>query len=159
MKDDAIEIMFKKIDYNKSGKIEIFELQDLFVKNGMIMSEDEIKTFYESCPTNECGFINFEEFKDLQRNQKIDALYRKYAIRSRQAHEKRFQQGLTNQRVNLPLSFPRFLEQVSFRSRRSEFIRRLEGQYLKKDETVDMMKNFVKLFVIDEGAVLSASTD
>ena len=57
------------------------------------------------------------------------------------------------------MSFPRFLEQVSFRSRRSEFIRRLEGQYLKKDETVDMMKNFVKLFVIDEGAVLSASTD
>ena len=90
MKDDEIEIMFKKIDYDKSGKIDILELQDLFVKNGMIMSEDEIRTFFESCQTVEYGFLNFEEFKALQRNHKIDALYRKYAIRSRQAHEKRF---------------------------------------------------------------------
>ena len=51
------------------------------------------------------------------------------------------------------------MEQVSFNTRRTEFIHRLEGQYLKYDETVEMMKNFVKLFVIDEGAVQSVSTD
>lgn len=35
---------------------------------------------------------------------------------------------------------------------------RLEGQHLRLDESLEMMQNFIKLFVIDEGAVMSAST-
>lgn len=36
---------------------------------------------------------------------------------------------------------------------------RIEDQYLKYDQTVNMIKNFVKLFIIDKGAVDTISQD
>ena len=47
LKDGEIEVMFKKIDLDKSGVIDIEELQNLFLKNGMLMSSEETRKFFE----------------------------------------------------------------------------------------------------------------
>lgn len=51
------------------------------------------------------------------------------------------------------------MELVSVRSRREVIARRIENQLLKLDQTVNMVKNFVKLFIIDQGAVESVTND
>lgn len=53
----------------------------------------------------------------------------------------------------------KFLEHMSLKQRRDVIVERLEKQYLNYNETENMCKNFIKLFVIDQGAVESMVTD
>lgn len=48
---------------------------------------------------------------------------------------------------------------MSLKQRRETVHGRIEGQYLQYDQTISMIKNFVKLFIIDQGAVDTLSED
>lgn len=47
LKDGEIEVMFKKIDLDNSGIIDIEELQNLFLNNGILMTSEETRKFFE----------------------------------------------------------------------------------------------------------------
>jgi hypothetical protein len=64
-----------------------------------------------------------------------------------------------SQKIFLPFSLSRFLESVAVKSRRDIVAERIESQLMDYEKMVDMVKNFVKLFMIDEGAVESITND
>ena len=67
------------------------------------------------------------------------------------------QEGIKS--IYLPFNIGRLLEHMSLKQRRETVHGRIEDQYLKYDQTVNMIKNFVKLFIIDKGAVDTISQD
>jgi hypothetical protein len=63
--DEEIQEVFTKIDYDKSGKIDIGELHQMFQSNGIEMTREEIEIFFELCKSNCRGYLDFSEFKQL----------------------------------------------------------------------------------------------
>jgi hypothetical protein len=61
--------------------------------------------------------------------------------------------------IYVPFNISKFLEHMSLKQRRNMVVGRLEKQYLDYDQTELMCKNFIKLFVIDQGAVESMVSD
>ena len=59
----------------------------------------------------------------------------------------------------MPFNMSKFLEHMSLKQRRETVVGRLEKQYLNHSETENMCRNFVKLFLIDQGAIESMVTD
>ena len=49
-RDNEIEAVFTKIDYDGSGKIDIKELRRMFAENGVDLTRDEIEKFFVSLP-------------------------------------------------------------------------------------------------------------
>ena len=66
--DQEIKDVFNKIDYDKSGKIEVGEMHSMFSSNGIELSRDEIECFFELCRKSASGYLNFNEFENLYKN-------------------------------------------------------------------------------------------
>ena len=84
--------------------------------------------------------MNFDEFKSLYQNPNTEQLFRQYVKRSRKDNFKQ---------MYVPFNMSKFLEHMSLKQRRETVVGRLEKQYLNYNETENMCKNFVKLFLID----------
>ena len=149
--------MFQKIDYDCSGKIDVQELHSMFLQNGVDMSRDEIEGFFELCQSSSRGYLTFGEFKDLYGNPSADELFRFYIKRARKVNQELQKEGIRS--VYLPFNLSRLLEHMSLKARRETVHARIEGSRLKHDKTVETVKNFVKLFIIDQGAIETISRD
>lgn len=75
--------MFAKIDYDHSGKIDMNELRHMFEQNGIILSPEEIQSFFSVTKTKSKGVLTIEEFKQLYQNPATDTLFRMYIKRAR----------------------------------------------------------------------------
>lgn len=139
--------MFTKIDYDKSGKIDIGELHHMFISNGIEMSREEIEIFFELCKTNCRGYLSFGEFKDLYQNNSADSLFRFFIKRARDMNTKLHGEGMNA--VYLPFNLSRLLEHMSLKQRRETVHNRIDDDKFIYGKTIDTVKNFVKLFIID----------
>lgn len=70
--DKEVHDVFTKIDYDMSGSIDVSELHNVFIDNGILMTKNEISGFFNLCQTQSKGYLNFEEFKELYKNPKAD---------------------------------------------------------------------------------------
>lgn len=55
-----------------SGEIDISELHNICIKNGLQITKDEVRQIFDLCKTKSKGFLTREEFKDLYKNPKAD---------------------------------------------------------------------------------------
>ena len=97
-----------------------------------------------------------KEFNELYKNPKADDLFRFFVKRSRTINEELMKKGVD--KIYLPFNLSRFLESIAIKARRETVTRRIENQLMDYDQMVNMVKNFVKLFMIDQGAVESITT-
>lgn len=59
----------------------------------------------------------------------------------------------------LPCNLSRLLEHMTVTQRRETLLQRIQDDYLDPDKITDTIKNFVKLFIINMGAIDSISND
>lgn len=79
--------MFQKIDYDRSGRIDVKELHHMFLSNGIEMNRKEIEAFFHLCKSNSRGYLSFNEFKELYNNPSANDLFRFYIKRARKMNE------------------------------------------------------------------------
>lgn len=127
-KDQEIEDVFQKIDYDCSGRIDVQELHAMFLQNGVDMSRDEIECFFDLCHSTSRGYLTFGEFKDLYENPSADELFRFYIKRARKVNEELQKEGIRS--VYLPFNLSRLLEHMSLKARRETVHARIEGSRL-----------------------------
>lgn len=149
--------MFQKIDFNQSGKIDVRELQYMFLSNGIEMTKDEIQKFFDVCKCKHKGYFSFEEFKNLYNSREADDLFRFYINRARRQSDELFGKGVNN--LYLPCNLSRLLEHMTVKQRRETLLKRIQDDYLNPDRTNETIKNFIKLFIINMCAVDSISND
>ena len=121
------------------------------------MSRKEIEYFFELCKTNSKGYLNFDEFKSLYKNQDADKLFRYFIHRARKINEDLYGKGVNM--IYLPFNLSRLLEHMTIKQRRDTVIQRIDRDWMQVDKTVDTVKNFVKLFIINQGALDTISND
>jgi hypothetical protein len=117
----------------------------------------ELQQFFKLCKSKSKEYLTIKEFSELYKNPKSDDLFRFFIKRSRKINAELKEKG--SQKIFLPFSLSRFLESVAVKSRRDTVAERIESQLMDYEKMVDMVKNFVKLFMIDEGAVESITND
>lgn len=61
--------------------------------------------------------------------------------------------------VYLPFNLSRLLEHMSLKQRRETVHSRIDDDGFVYGKTIDTVKNFVKLFIIDQGAIDTISKD
>lgn len=121
------------------------------------MKRDEIECFFNLCATQSKGYLSFEEFKDLYNNPEADKLFRFFISRARKVNEQLREEGIDT--IYLPFNLSRLLEHMTLRHRRETVIDRIDANEHIFEKTTDTIKNFVKLFIIDQGAMDTISKD
>ena len=129
----------------------------MFQSNGIEMNRDEIEIFFELCKSNCRGYLDFSEFKDLYQNSNADSLFRFYIKRARDMNATLNGEGIN--KVYLPFNLSRLLEHMSLKQRRETVHGRIDDDKFVYGKTIDTVKNFVKLFIIDQGAIDTISKD
>lgn len=129
----------------------------MFLSNGIELSRDEIEVFFELCKTNSKGYLSFDEFKDLYKNPSADELFRFFIKRARDLNTELHGEGVNC--VYLPFNLSRLLEHMSLKQRRETVHGRIDTDAFAYGKTVATIKNFVKLFIIDQGAIDTISKD
>jgi len=132
-------------------------MHTMFESVGIEMNREEIECFFDLCKTNSRGYLSFTEFKDLYTNQSAENLFRFFIKRARKVNEELFGEGVNT--IYLPFNLSRLLEHMSLKQRRETVIGRIENAHLQTDKTVDTIKNFIKLFIINQGSIDSISND
>lgn len=129
----------------------------MFLSNGIDMSKEEIENFFELCRTNSRGYLSFDEFTNLYKNSSADELFRYFIKRSRELNQQLDEEG--SKCIYLPFNISRLLEHMSLKQRRETVHGRIESDGFVYGKTVATIKNFVKLFIIDQGAIDTISND
>jgi hypothetical protein len=129
----------------------------MFQSNGIEMNRDEIEVFFELCKTNCRGYLSFGEFKALYQNANADTLFRFFIKRARDMNASLHGEGVNT--VYLPFNLSRLLEHMSLKQRRETVHNRIDDDKFIYGKTIDTVKNFVKLFIIDQGAIDTISKD
>ena len=130
----------------------------MFSQNGIQLSRSEILAFFDLCKTNSKGYLTFDEFKDLYKNSSADDLFRFFIKRARKMNSQIRKSGSQNL-IYLPFNLSRLLEHMALKQRRETVHNRIQIDQFKFGKTVETIKNFVKLFIIDQGAIDTISND
>lgn len=155
--DKEIEEVFTKIDYNQNGKIDMRELHYMFLSNGIKLSRVELEKFFDFCKAKSKGYLTFQEFKELYKNPYAEKLFRFFINRARQENDEVFGEGVNQ--VYLPYNMSRLLEHMSLKHRREELHNRIEEEQGDYEKITSTVKNFIKLFIIDQSALDTVSKD
>ena len=129
----------------------------MFESNGIQMSKTEIQYFFDLCKANSKGYLSFQEFKKLYNNQDADDLFRYFIKRARQINSELHGEGVDA--VYLPFNLSRLLEHMTLKQRRDTVVGRIEADWLNNDKVLETIKNFVKLFIINQGSIDTISND
>jgi hypothetical protein len=111
------------------------------------LSRDEIECFFDLCHKSASGYLNFNEFENLYKNPQADELFRFYVKRAREMNSKLSSENIDS--MYLPFNLSRLLEHMTLKQRRETVHSRIEANSMSFDKTVDTVRNFIKLFIID----------
>lgn len=123
------------------------------------MSREEIEAFFALCSTKSKGVLTFEEFKQLYNNEEADNLFRQYIMRARKLHADNGGKEDKDEPMYLPFNLSRLLEHMTLKQRRETVHKRIDETKHVFDKTNECVRNFVKLFIIDRGAIDTMSKD
>lgn len=127
------------------------------MSNGIRISKEEIDGFFEVAKPGLKGSLSFDEFKTLYQNPAADELFRFYIQRAKKENEQNCGEGVNTS--YLPYNMSRLLEHMAIKQRRDIVLERIQNDRLDPDKVEDVMKNYIKLFIISRGALDSVSND
>lgn len=118
LRDEQIARVFEQIDYNRSGTIEIDELNLMFAYYGIEVSRHELVQLFNLVDKDCSGGLDIEEFKSFAQDPQANQLFKTLIQRMRAEHEKRFGKGRV--KTYLPFCVTRLLEHLSYLGRREQ---------------------------------------
>lgn len=151
MREEHVERVFDQIDWNKSGTIELDELNLIFTKYGIELTRQELCTLFNHVDADSSGTLSLNEFKTFALDPKAQQFFKAFIMRARQKHEMRFGKGRV--KGYLPFCVTRLLEHLSFLGRRESIQQNIAANTIDGDNPhnpLNQMQNFIKLFLLNE---------
>lgn len=139
--------MFHKFDINNSGQIEINELFKMFKANGVQITMNELKKLFSIVDSDKSGAISIQEFKKISQNSVANELFRTWIKKLRKPNRKNLSLGYF-----LPFNLNRLLDHLSTMTKRDNLVDRIDKHKLDHSHTEANIRNFIKLFILDESS-------
>mmetsp|Transcript_18995 Transcript_18995/g.13790 ORF Transcript_18995/g.13790 Transcript_18995/m.13790 type:complete len:159 (-) Transcript_18995:760-1236(-) len=144
-----MEGVFHKFDVDGSGFIDLAELHSMFKVYGINISRLQLKHIFSIVDSDGNGIITLDEFKRFAENEQANDLFKQLIRKIREEHQRRL--GGLNMGF-MPFNLSRMLDHVSHMTKRDQLLAKIDHDKDDVQKMEQTVKNFVKLFILDEGA-------
>ena len=111
---------------------------------------NELKKLFSIADSDNSGAISITEFKKISDNSIANELFRRWIKKLRQSKYKNMQLEFF-----LPFNLNRLLDHLSTMTKRDYLMDRIDKHKYDIGETQNIIKTFIKLFILDESAMES----
>ena len=111
---------------------------------------NELKKLFSIADSDNSGAISITEFKKISDNSIANELFRRWIKKLRQSKYKNMQLEFF-----LPFNLNRLLDHLSTMTKRDYLMDRIDKHKYEIGETQNIIKTFIKLFILDESAMES----
>lgn len=149
IKHEEIENVFHKFDMDNSGSIEIGELYLMFQSNGIDIDKEELRKLFYMVDKSKTGSLDINEFKKFSDNEEANGLFRKWI---KQMRKQRDMHRKSIEKSYIPFNLNRLLDHLSVAAKRENLVTKIEKNKFNHSSTQQNIKDFIKLFILDESS-------
>ncbi|CDW71144.1 ef hand family protein [Stylonychia lemnae] len=145
----ALEMLFNNFDDDKSGTLEVCEMNEMFQQFGFDISQNDMKKLFSMINAEQAGKMDLEEFKEFMLNEKVANEFRKIMKNLRKNERGKLEE---DKMIYIPMNFNSMLNYIYHQIQHQELTGQLIGvekSISNKNNLRSDMEQFLKIFEFD----------